>query len=334
MAAGCGVGVVTGRTVTTPTTRAAGAAARTLPTVGSPSPRFRSVGHQLLRTLRSPRTARLLFPVAVLAFWLASIELIRSIWPFAVDVLPAPLEVGEFMWDEITLDTLAPHNLYATFWISLQRLGTGWLIAMVLGSAIGLSMGLSRGANAFFNDWVVAVLAMPNLAWALFVSLALGFGDTGPILVVVLTGIPYVIVNVREGVRDTPRELLDMAAAFEVPRSRTIRHVLLPSLMPFMFAAARYCFALGWKGLVVAEVFGGQDGAGWTIKFWYDAHRAKGVVGYAFFFLIFAIVVERVLFDTISDRVFRWRSKVDDAEVLVIVEESIDAGATGASALR
>ena len=40
-------------------------------------------------------------------------------------------------------------------------------------------MGLSKAVDAFFNDWVVAILAMPNLAWALFCSLAFGFGDTG-----------------------------------------------------------------------------------------------------------------------------------------------------------
>jgi NitT/TauT family transport system permease protein len=195
---------------------------------------------------------------------------------------------------------------------------------MGLGTVIGLAMGMSRGANAFFNDWVVAVLAMPNLAWALFISLAFGFGARGPIIVVVLTGIPFVIINVREGVRDAPKDLVEMSRAFGVSRFDTIRHVLLPSLMPFMFAAARYSFALGWKGLVVAEVFGGQDGAGWTIKFWYDAHRAHGVVGYAFFFLVFAITFERLVFDNIEKRVFRWRPALDAVEV---VEEQMNPAA-------
>jgi len=115
-----------------------------------------------------------------------------------------------------------------------------------------------------------------------------------------------------------------MSRAFGVPRARVIRHVLLPSLMPFMFAAARYSFALGWKGLVVAEVFGGQDGAGWTMKFWYDAHRAHGVVGYAFFFVVFAIVFERLVFDTAAKRVFKWRPAVSGVEV---VEEDFEVPA-------
>jgi len=265
---------------------------------------------------------RLLFPVVCLLIWLVSIKAVTTIWPFAVDVLPTPWQVVEFMWDEITCHTLAPHNMYVTFGISLQRLAIGMAIAMVIGIVIGLAMGLSKAVDAFFNDWVVAILAMPNLAWALFCSLAFGFGDTGPIITVVLTGVPFVIMNVREGVRNTPTDLFDMARAFGVPRRRVIRQVLIPSLLPFLFAAARYAFALGWKGLVVAEVFGGQDGAGWTIKFWYDAHRAYGVIGYALLFVIFALVFEKFMFDQLSKRLFKWRPSLDAVEV---VEEQFDA---------
>lgn len=277
-------------------------------TVASPAKKKR------MRALKGPLSGRLAFPLVCLGVWLLSIELVTSIWPFAVDVLPTPWQVAGFMWDELTGETLAPNNVYATFLISLQRLGAGMVLALLIGGVIGLAMGLSKSVNAFFNDWVVAILAMPNLAWALFCSLAFGFGDFGPIVTVVLTGVPYVIINVREGVRNAPTDLYDMARAFGVPRERTIRHVLIPSLMPFLFAAGRYAFALGWKGLVVAEVFGGQDGAGWTIKFWYDAHRAYGVIGYALLFVVFALVFEKFLFDRLSRRFFRWRPEAGRSE--------------------
>lgn len=275
---------------------------------------------------RSSLTGRILFPLGCLVFWLLAIKLVTSIWPFAVDVLPTPGQVFGFMWNEIRGETLAPLNMYETFGISLQRLAIGMVLAMIIGTVIGIAMGLFKSVDAFFNDWVVAILAMPNLAWALFCSLAFGFGDIGPIVTVVLTGVPFVIMNVREGVRNTPTDLFDMARAFDVPRKRVIFHVLIPSLMPFLFAAARYAFALGWKGLVVAEVFGGQDGAGWTIKFWYDAHRAYGVVGYALLFVIFALVFEKFMFDQLSKRLFKWRPAVD-AEV---VEERFDGPAKAA----
>ena len=111
-----------------------------------------------------------------------------------------------------------------------------------------------------------------------------------------------------------------MARSFNVPRRRVVRHVLIPSLLPFLFAALRYGFANGWKGLVLAEVFASSNGAGWTIRYWYDAHRGQGVIGYALFFVLFALFIERGVFERMSRRVFRWRPSLAHLQV---VEEAV-----------
>jgi NitT/TauT family transport system permease protein len=161
----------------------------------------------------------------------------------------------------------------------------------------------------------MGILAMPALVYALFLGIALGFTNLGPILAVVIAGTPFVIINIREGVRNTPRELIDMARSFDVPQNKITRHVLLPSLMPFFFAAIRYAYAVGWKGLVITEVFASDRGMGWTIKFWYDAHRAHGVIGYAIFFIIFAMALEKLVFDPLADRAFKWRPRIDAVQM-------------------
>jgi NitT/TauT family transport system permease protein len=259
-------------------------------------------------------TARILFPFVVLGVWYLIYYTIDS------RIFPSPQQVLEFMWEEITLTSGVSYgsvvsNVYGQFAISLMRLTVGFFVALIVGTIIGLAMGLSKAVDAFFHDWVMAILAMPALVWALFLGLALGFGNLGPILAVILSGIPFVIINVREGVRNTPKELFDMARAFDVPQNKITRHVLLPSLMPFFFAAIRYAYAIGWKGLVIAEVFASDRGMGWTIKFWYDAHRAHGVIGYALFFILFAMALEKLVFDRLADSAFKWRPKISAAQM-------------------
>lgn len=280
-----------------------------------------SEASSVVRFVKKPIVARLLFPTLVIALWIFvdSLEISR--------VFPEPDRVVQFMFDELRLETLARTNLYTTLGISLARLFAGFAVSMVVGTAIGLGMGLSKSVDAFFHDWVMAILAMPALVWALFLGLVFGFGHTGPFLATILAGIPFVIINVREGVRNTPRELFDMATAFGVPRNRMTRQLLIPSLMPFMFAAARYGFSVGWKGLVLAEVFASDRGMGWMIKFWYDAHRSFAVVGYAFFFVIFAFFLERFVFDKLYARAFKWRPAIGAIELVEeeVAEEFIDA---------
>jgi NitT/TauT family transport system permease protein len=264
----------------------------------------------VIRFIKTPTFARILFPFVVLGIWYLIYYTIDS------RIFPSPQQVAVFMWEEITLTSgvrysSVAENLYVQFGTTLLRLTIGFFIALILGTIIGLAMGISKKVDAFFHDWVMGILAMPALVYALFLGIALGFTNIGPIIAVVIAGTPFVIINIREGVRNTPRELIDMAKSFDVPQNKITRHVLLPSLMPFFFAAIRYAYAVGWKGLVITEVFASDRGMGWTIKFWYDAHRAHGVIGYAIFFIIFAMALEKLVFDPLADRAFKWRPKID-----------------------
>ena len=258
---------------------------------------------RLKRFATSTLVARILSFITFLVVWQVSIPLLPTL------LVPTPAEVAEFMWAEIRGDTLAPQTVYEAFGTSLQRLSLGLLIAFAIGLPIGLLMGLSKKADWFGHDFVVVGLAMPSLVWALIAAMWFGFGTTAPLITVVLAAWTFVAINVAEGVRNVPKDLLDMGTAYGVRRFDTIRHVILPSLMPFFFAALRYALANAWKGLVLAELFASTNGAGWTIKFWYDAHRAQGIIGYALFFVIFALIVERLIFGRLSAYVFRWRPR-------------------------
>ena len=270
--------------------------------------------------------ARTLMPIAIIIIWYIVFDTLDS------RLFVPPHKVFAFMWDELTLNTPLRYgsvksSLYGMFGITIFRLFTGFTVAMIAGTLIGLAMGLSKSVNAFFHDWVMAILAMPALVWGLFLGLVFGFGHQAPIYACILAGIPFVIVNVREGVRNTPKELFDMARAFGVPQNHITRNVLLPSLMPFFFAAVRYAFSVGWKGLVIAEVFGADTGMGWTIKFWYDAHRTQGVIGYGLFFVIFALALEKLVFEPLAARSFKWRPRIGDIGVVeekFILDPTID----------
>jgi ABC-type nitrate/sulfonate/bicarbonate transport system permease component len=225
-------------------------------------------------------------------------------------LIPTPVEVFETMIDELQGDTAARATVYESFGITFARLGVGLLISMVLGTAIGVAMGISRKVDAALRDFVYGLLAMPYVIWALLAALWFGFTFKTPVVVVILASIAFVITNVAEGVRAVPKDLADMARAFGVSNVQVLRNIVVPSIMPFLFAAFRYAFSLGWKALAVAEVFGSSSGAGWVIRYWFDSRRMDGLFAYLGFFVIFAIVVDFVVFKLIANRVFRWRPKL------------------------
>jgi NitT/TauT family transport system permease protein len=248
------------------------------------------------RTLLTSRAARITAPLVFLAAW----QLIGPMIPSAI--LPTPAEVVEAMWEQLRDGTLVE-----AFSVSLLRLAIGFTMALVVGSVVGLAMGLSPRVEAMLHDFVVVGLTFPYLIWGLLVAMWFGYGWIGPVLVVFIAGLPYVILNAAEGVHDVSKDLRDMASAYDVPRERVLRHLVLPSLSPFFFASLRYGLANGWKGLILAEVFASTSGAGWHINNMRDYGHFAGVVGFAIYFALFSIVVERLVFGRLSQRIFRWR---------------------------
>jgi ABC-type nitrate/sulfonate/bicarbonate transport system permease component len=246
--------------------------------------------------LLTPRAARITAPLLFLLAWQLIAPMIPSV------ILPMPAEVVEAMWEQLRDGTLID-----AFSVSLLRLAIGFALALAVGTIVGLAMGLSPRIEAMLHDFVVVGLTFPYLIWGLLVAMWFGFGWIGPVLVVFIAGLPYVILNASEGVHDVSKELRDMASAYDVPRERVLRHLIVPSLSPFFFASLRYGLANGWKGLILAEVFASTSGAGYLITQMRDYGNFAGVVGFAIYFALFSIVVERLVFGRLSRRIFRWR---------------------------
>jgi len=251
---------------------------------------------RLRHVLLTPRAARITAPLLFLVAWQLIVPLIPS------RILPMPAEVFDAMVEQARDGTLV-----AAFSVSLRRLVIGFSLALVVGGVLGLAMGLSPRIEALLHDFVIVGLTFPYLIWGLLVAMWFGFEGQGPVIVVFIAALPYVMLNFAEGVRDVSKDLRDMASAYEVPGDRVVRHLILPSLSPFLFASLRYGLANGWKGLVLAEVFAATSGAGYHINELREYGDFAGVVGFAVYFAIFAIIVERLLFGRLSRWVFRWR---------------------------
>lgn len=219
-------------------------------------------------------------------------------------ILPSPLEVLRKMVEVVGRDD---------FWVNvsatLRNLAIGFTLAFVIGTAIGIAMGRSSYWDGFFRDYVMLTLTTPGLVFALVSVMIFGLLGIGPIVAIVLTSFAHVTVNVVEGVRAIPRDLMDMATAYGVDRRTRIRNIVLPAVAPFLFVAVRYGFAIAWKITALTELFGQTDGVGIQIRVEFLFFDIAGVLAWAFFLVGFALVMERLVLQRLERRFFRWRPK-------------------------
>ena len=217
-------------------------------------------------------------------------------------VLPTPLDVAEVMW-EIVVSGAFVDNFFA----SVGKTFLGFLVATVVGAPIGYLMGRYGYWRAFFHDGVTVAGTIPALTYAVLSLIIFGISDLGPILAVALVSVPYIAINVAEGVRGVDQSLVKMSQAFGRSPRQIRRHVFIPTLVPYIFAAIRMSFAVAWKVEALTEVFGGKNGVGFQIRSEYQLFNIDGVLAWMCLFIIFMLVIERLVLRRLEKRVLAWR---------------------------
>jgi NitT/TauT family transport system permease protein len=246
----------------------------------------------------------------ILGWRIAGYVFVLGLWEFSSGrfmserLLPAPSTVfttfGE-LWESGKVPT--------AFGDTLTRIAIGFTLAFVVGTTVGILMQ-NRWMNGFFRDAVTIGITTPGLIWALITAIIFGNREVGPLLAILLTTFAVISVNVAEGVKSLPKDLIDMARAFGVGVVRRNRQIVIPHLMPFIFTGVRYGFSLAWKVTVLTEVFSSSSGIGFEMRTATQLFRLPELLTWILAFFVFALFLEKVVLEQIERRFFGWRRTV------------------------
>ncbi len=268
--------------------------------MGSSSPA--GFGRKLRAALVSPHAARPTLYLSGLVLWIL-VALVRP-------RVPDPWAVAKFIYIELTggshggvlKGTWIPHVI-----VTLERFAIGLVISIVLGLAVGVLIGSWRYFHALLNDTLLVFLALPAVIWAFITVIWFGLGTQAPVWTTVLTAFPFVAVNVTHGVQAVTSDLHLMSDAFGIKFTKRLHHLIFPAITGYFFAGVRFAVIVGWNGILLAEWFGSADGVGWRMRYWYDAVRYQGFVGWILLVVIFIVVVDQLALAPLEKRAFRWR---------------------------
>jgi NitT/TauT family transport system permease protein len=242
-----------------------------------------------------------------LGWTVASLTLLILIWHIvaaAVDsrLLPGPARVGQAFGRELMSGGLAWH-LSAT----LARVAASFILAMSVGSAIGLVLGRFERADLFFDSWLNCFLNLPALVIIILCYVWFGLTEIAAILAVALNKIPNAAVTMREGARSISKDLAEMAEVYRLGYWKTLRHVTLPQLAPFFAAAARSGLALVWKIVLVVELLGRSNGVGHQLNVAFQLFDVALILAYGITFIAIVQVIELLVLQPLEMRANRWR---------------------------
>jgi ABC-type nitrate/sulfonate/bicarbonate transport system permease component len=193
-------------------------------------------------------------PVILLAIAWEAAARSGVVTPFMLPPLSAVLErIGS---DAMTGDLVVNTGL------TLYRAFTGFLIAAVLGVALGLAMSRNAIARWFFDPIVSVGFPMPKIAFLPIVILWLGFYDVTKIAMVVFDAIFPVITATMIGVQGVERELIWSARNMGASNRELMWQIMLPAALPQILTGLQVALPLSLIVAIVAEMMMGGYGLG------------------------------------------------------------------------
>jgi len=218
-------------------------------------------------------------------------------------VLPNPEKVGLALLSLWHSDTFGA-DVAAT----CRRVLSGFVLATIVGSGVGLTLGASRVLARFFEPVLTVFNTVSSAIWAIFAIIWFGISDATTVFVVFMTAMPLILTNVWEGTKTVDPHYVDLARSFRMSRMQVLRKIYVPTILPHFFAGARLAFGFGWRVSLVAETIGSSSGIGYRLRQAADLVQTDQVFAWTVLLVSLMLLLEGGLLKPAERRLFRWKA--------------------------
>ena len=192
--------------------------------------------------------------ILAVLFWIAVWQ-IASMWLGQEILLASPVSVIRRLFELIFTG-----DFWRSAGFSFGRIVLGFSMALILGILLAVLAFLSQTVEILVNPVLTAVKSTPV---ASFIILCLIWIPSRNLSVFIsfLMVLPVIYTNILEGIRQTDRQILEMAKVFQVSMGRQIRYIYVSQILPYFVSACRLSLGMCWKAGVAAEVIGVPRGS-------------------------------------------------------------------------
>ena len=228
----------------------------------------------------TPQTTLLSKAIGLAAF--ASVWALASRWVGDYWV-PSIGQVAARFWQE-----LLAGKLLVDLWTTSQLLMAGTAIGTVLGCALACVLRLSARLDAMMQPFVTAVMSIPKLGLVPLLVLWFGTGWAPKVMLVALTVLFIVFSLTYAGLVTVNPRLAMTARVFGATPLQLTRHIVVPSVMPFLFTGLQVALPWAVSAALVAEYLAAKVGIGHGIE---EARQLSDSVGVYYGIVLATILV-------------------------------------------
>ena len=222
------------------------------------------------------------------------------------DIIPGPLDVLGALgsaWES--------GRLQEAVLTSLERGIVGFLIAIVVGTPIGLLLAEVRPLRRAVGPIISGLQVLPSVAWVPAAIIWFGLSDATVYFVILMGAIPSIVNGLIAGVDQVPPQLRRVGTVLGATKLQLATAVILPAALPGYLAGLKQGWAFSWRSLMAAEIIavGGTIGFGLGSMLQQSRELADlaGVLGTILVILFIGILIELLFFGPLERRMLQRR---------------------------
>lgn len=245
-------------------------------------------------------------PVLLLAGLVAAWQLYVVIARPRPDLVPGPLDVLGAIGAAWT-----DGRLQLAVLTSLERGGVGFLIAVAIGTPLGLLLAEWRPLRLALGPLLSGLQVLPSVAWVPAAIIWFGLSDATVYFVVLMGAVPSIANGLVSGIDQVPPQLRRVGTVLGAGRIQLATLVVLPAALPGYFSGLKQGWAFSWRSLMAAEIIamGGTIGFGLGSMLQQSRELADlgSVLATILLILGVGVLVELAVFAPIERRLLRRR---------------------------
>jgi NitT/TauT family transport system permease protein len=199
---------------------------------------------------------------------------------------------------------------------TMRRGVTGFALAIVIGSAVGVAVAQVRVVRTAVGSLITGLQTMPSIAWFPLAILLFQRSESAILFVVVLGSAPSVANGLISGVDSIPPLLLRAGRVLGATGVSRLRHVVMPAALPSFVAGLKQGWSFSWRSLLAGEllvIIASKRSIGSQMDFARQFSNSEELLGWMLVILFIGILVDAALFGTVERRIRRRWGLVDQA---------------------
>lgn len=197
-------------------------------------------------------------------------------------------------------------DVYAHIFVTLYETAAGFMIAIVLGLAIGLLLGVDRTLGEIFEPIILSSYAIPKIIFLPLLLVIFGVGISSKIANATLHAVFPIILNTLVGIREVNWIHVKTARSMNATKAQTFTKVYFPSMVLPVFAGMRIGVGFGFLGSLLAELFEAKTGLGFLVASFYNTGQIAKMLAVILFVFILTMAINAGMMG-MENRLSRWR---------------------------